>query len=133
MKFIHIFKDGKMDEIEYKDKKYNEKKIIKYLNKISKSQGSTDIRKLYSWEYDNKTILCYGWYDGEHGFENKHELPPNGVSNFLSSLFQRLLKSVSGTSKNTSNVSSKFLGLRYVIIIRMFVYLLVCTVPKLNK
>ena len=23
-------------------------------------------------------ITCYGWYDGEAGFENKHELPHGG-------------------------------------------------------
>jgi len=83
MKFIHIFKDGKMDEIEYKDKKCNEKKLIKYFNKISKSQGSSDIKRLYSWNYDNSNILCYSWYDGENGFENKHDLPQSGVSDFI--------------------------------------------------
>ena len=28
-------------------------------------------------------IRCYGWYDGEPGFENKHDLAPNGSSTFL--------------------------------------------------
>ena len=50
MKFIQIFKDDKMDEINYKDKKINEIKIIKYLSKISKSQGTGDIKKLYTWD-----------------------------------------------------------------------------------
>lgn len=83
MKFIQIFKDGKMDEINYNEKKYSEKKLIKYFNKISKSQGSTDIKKLYTWNYDNYKILCYGWYDGENGFENNHELPQSGNSEFI--------------------------------------------------
>ena len=83
MKFIHIFKDDKMDEINYKDKKINEIKIIKYLSKISKSQGTGDIKKLYTWEYENSSIICYGWYDGENGFENKHELPKSGNSEFI--------------------------------------------------
>tara|TARA_B100000902_G_C27260769_1_gene890580 strand:+ start:1052 stop:1558 length:507 start_codon:yes stop_codon:yes gene_type:complete len=83
MKFIHVFKDGKMDEIEYKDKKCNEKKLIKYFNKISKSQGSGDIKRLYSWKCDNSNILCYSWYYGENGFENKHDLPQSGISDFI--------------------------------------------------
>ena len=83
MKFIHVFKDGKMDELEFKEKKCNEKNLLKYMNKISKSQGSGDIKKLYSWDYDNSIVLCYGWYDGENGFENKHELPQSGISNFI--------------------------------------------------
>ena len=83
MKFIHIFKDGKMDEMEFTDKKCNEKKLIKYFNKISKSQGAGDIKKLYSWNYDNFIIMCYGWYDGENGFENNHDLPQSGSSDFI--------------------------------------------------
>lgn len=83
MKFINVFKDGKMDEIDFKEKKCNEKNLLKYFNKISKSQGSGDIKKLYSWVYDNSIILCYGWYDGENGFENKHELPQSGISDFI--------------------------------------------------
>jgi len=83
MKFIHIFKDGKMDEINYNEKKYNEKKCIRHFLKISKSQGSENIKKLYTWNFDDSKILCYGWYDGEDGFENKHELPPSGISDFI--------------------------------------------------
>ena len=83
MKFIHIFKDGKMDELNYNEKKINEKKIVKHFNKISRSQGSGDIKKLYSWMFDNSIIMCYGWYDGENGFENNHELPQSGISDFI--------------------------------------------------
>ena len=83
MKFIQIFKDGKMDEINLNDKDINEKKVIKFFNKISKSQGSDNIQKLYYWKYDNFKIMCYGWYDGEDGFENNHDLPKSGISNFI--------------------------------------------------
>jgi hypothetical protein len=49
----------------------------------SKSQGEGHIRLLYEWSYEDNVISCYGWYDGEAGFENKHELPPSGNSKFL--------------------------------------------------
>lgn len=55
--------------------------ILKSLNKLSIYNGN--ICELYAWEYENITTKCYGCYDGEKGFENKHELPPNGISNFL--------------------------------------------------
>ena len=83
MKFIQIFKDGKMDEINFNEENINEKKLIKFFNKISKSQGSDIIKKLYYWKYDNFLIICYGWYDGENGFENNHDLPKSGTSNFI--------------------------------------------------
>lgn len=83
MKFLHILKDGKMDEINYNKNKYDEKILIKYLTKISKSQGSGDIKKLYSWNYQGYKIICYGWYDGHNGFENSHTLPRSGISGFI--------------------------------------------------
>lgn len=83
MKCIHIFKDGKMDEINYKSKNINENKLVNYFNKISKSQGIGDIKKLYTWHFDDSKIICYGWYDGDNGFENKHELPQSGISDFI--------------------------------------------------
>ena len=83
MKCIHIFKDGKMDEINYNEKKYNEKKLIKYFFKMSKSHGSENIKKLYTWDFNDSKILCYGWYDGVDGFENNHELPQSGISDFI--------------------------------------------------
>ena len=79
MNCIHIYKDGKMDELLFKKKK----NILSYLTNCSKSQGEDDIKQLYSWKYEKKNIVCYGWYDGETGFENKHELPPYGESGFL--------------------------------------------------
>ena len=83
MKFIHIFKDGKMDEININNKKINDKKLIKSLHKISNSQGNGDIKKIYTWEYTGDIIICYGWYDGEYGFENTHKLPTSGKSDFI--------------------------------------------------
>ena len=51
--------------------------------KKSKSQGEGEIKQLYKWSYENKIINCFGWYDGEAGLENKHDLPPSGISSFL--------------------------------------------------
>jgi hypothetical protein len=92
MKIIHIFKDGKMDEINISDKRLNEKKLIKHFNKLSKSQGCGLIKKLYTWDYEDNKIICYGWYDGEDGFENIHDLPSGGNSDFIEedSLFKKI-------------------------------------------
>lgn len=79
MKFIRINKDGSMNEIDVK----LPKNCLNTLVKNSKSQGSESIKELYCWKHDNQFIRCYGWYDGEPGFENKHELAPNGSSTFL--------------------------------------------------
>ena len=53
------------------------------LQALSKSQGEGHIRLLYEWIYGSSVVSCFGWYDGEAGFENKHELPPSGHSKFL--------------------------------------------------
>ncbi len=79
MKVIRINKDGTMNELELKFSKNPNNVLSK--NKISSGNG--DIKELYMWKYEDKIIKCYGWYDGEAGFENKHELVPNGSSNFL--------------------------------------------------
>lgn len=73
---VHILKDDSMKEIKIKGND-----ILKTLNKIS--SNSENICELYSWEYESITTKCYGSYDGDAGFENKHELPPNGISSFL--------------------------------------------------
>ena len=87
MKCVQIYKDGTMDELELSFKKTKMKinldNIIKIFNKFSKSQGEDNLKELYNWKYENKIIACYGWYDGEAGFENKHDLPPSGKSKFL--------------------------------------------------
>ena len=76
MKVVHIYKDDKMDEL-----------LIDTVDDLathSKSQGEGTLQSLYHWKYSGAFIHCYGWYDGEAGFENKHELPPGGTSGFLS-------------------------------------------------
>ena len=79
MKIIRINKDGTMNELDIK----LPKNPINALNKNKISSGNDALKELYMWKYDSKIIKCYGWYDGEAGFENKHELAPNGSSTFL--------------------------------------------------
>lgn len=78
MKVVQVFCDGSMDEIDV-----SSKNLIKELTSKSKSQGEGELRFLYSWTYGERIIECYGWFDGDAGFENKHELPPSGKSLFL--------------------------------------------------
>ena len=59
------------------------KNIKKLLESISISKGTSQFKLLYEWNHDMKNIECYGWFDGDAGFENKHELIPNGISDFL--------------------------------------------------
>lgn len=79
MKVIRIKKNGDMNELRLSIPK----NPINILKKNSDSQGLGELKLLYSWIYNNETINCYSWYDGDAGFENKHELPPNGNSKFL--------------------------------------------------
>ena len=79
MKIIRINKNGSMNELNLKIPK----NCLNVLKKNSVSCGTGNIKELYFWKYDDKNIKCYGWYDGESGFENKHELAPNGTSLFL--------------------------------------------------
>ena len=80
MKVLRIRVDGTMNEINIDFKKTS---ILKKLENVAISKGSSPFKELYSWTYYDKNILCYGWYDGYSGFENKHELIPNGISKFL--------------------------------------------------
>ena len=79
MKIIRINKDGTMNELDIK----LPKNPINTLNKNKVSSGNDVLKELYMWKYDTRIIKCSGWYDGEAGFENKHELAPNGSSTFL--------------------------------------------------
>lgn len=79
MKLVRVRIDGNMDEVSI-DKGKN---IVKNLEKIAISKGSTQLKKLYEWNLSNKKYEAYGWFDGEAGFENKHDLIPNGNSEFL--------------------------------------------------
>ena len=87
MKCVQIHKDGTMDDLDISKKrimnKITLKNACKILSKLAKSQGNNSLQALYSWSYEGRTIHCYGWWDGEAGFENKHELPPGGKSSFL--------------------------------------------------
>lgn len=78
---VRINVDGSMNDIKISITTL--KTIIKQLEKISSSKGTTDLKQLYRWNYLDKEIYCYGWYDGDVGFENKHDLLPNGNSSFL--------------------------------------------------
>jgi len=69
-----------MGEIECK---FSNKNILNILSQNSKSQGNDSIKLMYSWSTEQCELLCYGWYDGEAGFENKHDLPPAGKSLFI--------------------------------------------------
>ena len=76
MKITKININGTMDDISVS---FTKKTIQKVLEKISTFK---EITELYKWVHDNKIISCYGWYEGEAGFENKHDLIPNGSSSF---------------------------------------------------
>jgi len=80
MKIVRINKDGSMNDLDLNLKKNT---VLKQLNKSSISKGNNSLCELYKWSYEDKNIICYGWYDGDAGFENKHELIPNGNSSFL--------------------------------------------------
>lgn len=38
---------------------------------------------LYSWNFQNSIIKCYGLYSENYSNVNKHTLPPGGISNIL--------------------------------------------------
>jgi len=82
MKVVQIYKNGDMGSI---DCKFTKKNIIKTLTTNSKSRGNDSMKLLYIWSIGQTELLCYGWYDGEAGFENKHDLPPSGSSTFIDS------------------------------------------------
>jgi len=80
MKFVRINTDGSLDNLSMNKLTKN---IEKCLEKYITSKGNTELQELYRWTYEDKVILCYGWYDGDAGFENEHNLIPNGNSSFL--------------------------------------------------
>lgn len=83
MKLIRINSDGTMNDISI-DTKLSNKNIIKHLSKQSLSKGDGEMNELYRWKVDSShDLLCYGWYDGHAGFENKHDLPPSGISKII--------------------------------------------------
>ena len=72
MKFVQIKCNGEMDDCDEKITTRNIKSIFK---KISMCK---QINHLYTWSYDDLSIVCYGNIEGCSGKENKHDLPPNG-------------------------------------------------------
>ena len=80
MKIVRINIDGTMNDLDIILKK---KSILKVLEEKSLSKGNTNFAELYKWNHEGKEVVCYGWYDGEAGFENKHDLIPGGNSSFL--------------------------------------------------
>lgn len=76
MKVIQITIKDEMNEIEF------DKLILKtcasQFTDHSITRGKGKIKPLYSWNYENETIVCYGWTQGDAGQENKHELVPLG-------------------------------------------------------
>ena len=77
MILIRINIDGTMNDINIKNI------TLKNIENSAISKGTTEFKKLYNWIHNNTEIQCYGWYDGEPGFENKHDLIPGGNSSFL--------------------------------------------------
>jgi len=79
MKVVEIKKTGEMNELTI-----CKKRLLYTLKKIADSHGTNEIRLLYTWRSGpGISTLCYGWCDGDAGLENKHDMPPNGVSDFL--------------------------------------------------
>ena len=80
MKIVRVKIDGTMNDLDINLKKKN---ILKLLVNNAISKGTSQFKELYHWINENKKYICYGWFDGDAGFENKHELIPNGISSFL--------------------------------------------------
>ena len=81
MSIIRINTNGSMDDLILENIK--SKNLLSKLNKLSKNINNEKLKELYYWKINNKLIKCYGYYEGEPGFENKHDLIPNGISSFL--------------------------------------------------
>ena len=80
MKFVRIQCNGTMDEC---NETINLRNIRKILENNSLEKGSKRIQHIYTWSHGDTSILCYGYIDGSPGTENKHDLPPGGISTFL--------------------------------------------------
>ena len=78
MKLVQIKCTGEMNDL---DEPLNLRNIKKVL---TDKFNSTNIQLLYSWYYDESTIICYGSKDGSAGNENKHDLPPEGIKHIKS-------------------------------------------------
>ena len=81
MIIVRINKDGSMNDIQIDN--VTNTNIIGKLKKCANNTCEGGVKELYYWNYDENIIKCYGWYEGESGFENEHSLIPNGNSIFL--------------------------------------------------
>ena len=72
MKLVKISKNGFMETINFP---VNLKNLCKQLKQQSEDNN---IQHLYTWNYDDSDIYCYGSTECNAGSENKHDLPPNG-------------------------------------------------------
>lgn len=79
MRFVRINTDDTMNEISMDQPK----QIVPALTQLANSCGDSKLQQLYSWNFNGDIIYCYGWYEGEAGFENRHDLIPGGISDFL--------------------------------------------------
>jgi len=77
---IRINNDGSMNDIKINISKNN---ILSKLKKNSNNIGDGTFCELYEWNIDGNKLKCYGWYEGDISFLNKHRLIPNGNSSFL--------------------------------------------------
>lgn len=68
-----------MDEININSKNL----LMKLSKKVTNIPDNQTLKELYKWSYNDKFIKCYGFYDGDEIFINKHKLPFGGVSTFL--------------------------------------------------
>ena len=76
MKLLQILPTDEMQELTIDVKQRKEiPKLLKQYTETHKTQP----KKLYSWESEDFKILCFGWYKGKPGQENKHELLPGGI------------------------------------------------------
>ena len=71
MKVVRINQDGTMHDINIQNGK---KTIIKNLINNAIKKGLSNLKELFKWSIKGKELYCYGWNDGEPGFENKHDL-----------------------------------------------------------
>jgi hypothetical protein len=78
MKVVRVNCDDTMKEITIKSRS-----IVNQLSDNANKRGSGDLTELYTWNYQGNIIHLYGWFEGNAGFENKHEVLPSGESSFL--------------------------------------------------
>ena len=71
MKVVRVNCDDTMKEITIKSRS-----IVKQLSENANKRGQGDLTELYTWNYQGNILHLYGWFEGNAGFENKHEVLP---------------------------------------------------------